>query len=78
MKAERVTGRVIAIDRIRCDGRGVCAELVPELISLDDWGYPIVTATAVPVGMTRRVGAAVDLCPVLALRMKRVARPQTG
>ena len=32
----------IAVDRIRCDGRGVCAELFPEAITLDDWGYPVV------------------------------------
>ena len=32
----------LAVDRIRCDGRGLCAELLPELIQLDDWGYPMV------------------------------------
>ena len=36
------------IDRIACDGFGMCAELLPELIELDDWGYPIVKSAAVP------------------------------
>jgi ferredoxin len=30
------------IDRITCDGAGICAELLPELISRDEWGYPII------------------------------------
>ena len=34
---------VLQVDRIRCDGYGMCAELLPELIELDDWGYPILT-----------------------------------
>jgi len=34
----------LQIDRIRCDGHGLCGELLPELISLDDWGYPIIKA----------------------------------
>jgi ferredoxin len=61
----------LAVDRIRCDGRGLCAELVPELIRLDDWGYPIVAPGPVPdhvVGHARRTVAA---CPVLALALRR-------
>ena len=30
------------VNPIDCTGHGVCAELLPELISLDEWGYPIV------------------------------------
>ena len=32
----------LVIDPIACDGRGVCAEILPERIELDRWGYPIV------------------------------------
>ena len=32
----------MTIDRIKCDGHGLCAELLPEMIRLDDWGYPII------------------------------------
>ena len=35
-------GQRVRVDPIRCDGHGVCAELFPERITLDDWGYPIV------------------------------------
>jgi len=60
----------LRIDRIACDGYGLCAELLPELIELDDWGYPIVRDAAVPdelLGLARR---AVEACPVLALRVR--------
>ena len=40
----------LRVDRIACDGYGMCAELLPELIELDDWGYPIVRVGAVPIG----------------------------
>jgi ferredoxin len=59
----------LQIDRIRCDGHGLCAELLPELISLDDWGYPIFKAVAVPAHLTEYARRAVDACPVLALRL---------
>ena len=62
-------------DRIRCDGHGLCAELLPELISLDDWGYPIIKAGNVPAGLVDHARRAVDACPVLALRLARTAAP---
>jgi ferredoxin len=68
-----ITGHAFAelhVDRIACDGYGLCAELLPELIELDDWGYPILRNATVPDelrGMARR---AVEACPVLALRVR--------
>ena len=59
------------IDRIRCDGHGMCAELLPELISLDDWGYPIIKTGPVPGNLAEHARKAVDACPVLALRLAR-------
>jgi ferredoxin len=62
----------LAIDRIKCDGRGLCAEILPERIRLDSWGYPIVTPGPIPghlVGLAQR---AVDDCPVLAIALRRV------
>ena len=63
-------GETLQIDRIRCDGHGLCAELLPELISLDDWGYPIFKDVAVPAHLTEYARRAVDACPVLALRLR--------
>jgi ferredoxin len=38
----------MAVDMIACAGHGICAELLPEWIRLDDWGYPIIRREAVP------------------------------
>ena len=66
--------RHLAIDRIRCDGRGLCAELLPELIRLDDWGYPILAAGPVPDHLLPLAQRAVDDCPVLAIALRRSVR----
>jgi ferredoxin len=58
----------LEVDPIRCDGHGVCAELFPERISLDDWGYPIVDAATVPERCAADARRAVHACPALALR----------
>jgi ferredoxin len=65
---------VLAIDRIVCDGYGSCAELLPEMIELDDWGYPIIASWPVPPFLEDHARRAVDTCPVLALRLAPVAR----
>jgi ferredoxin len=68
------------VDRIACDGFGMCAELLPELIELDDWGYPIVAAGGVPNALLDHARRAVAVCPVLALRLARIpiAPPERG
>ena len=65
---------VLTVDRIQCDGYGMCAELLPEVIDLDDWGYPMFRAGAVvPDRLLDHARRAVDVCPVLALRLHSVA-----
>jgi ferredoxin len=61
----------LVVDRIKCDGRGLCAELLPELIRLDDWGYPIVNSGSVPQDLLPLAQRAVEDCPVLALALRR-------
>ena len=72
---------VIEVDRIRCDGYGMCAELLPEMIELDDWGYPILRPGQVPPDLLTLARRAVDVCPVRALRLAAPAsrrQPVTG
>lgn len=57
----------ITVDPIACDGHGMCAELLPELISLDDWGYPIIHSRDVPEHLTGLARRARDVCPTLAV-----------
>lgn len=63
------------IDWTACDGRGLCAELLPELLSEDDWGYPVprdgTAEPAVPRSLEESARRAVDRCPALALRLLR-------
>jgi ferredoxin len=60
---------VLNIDRVACDGRGICAELLPELLDLDDWGYPIVHVAVIPAHLEDLARRAVDACPVMAFRL---------
>lgn len=61
------------IDWTRCDGRGLCQELLPELLGTDDWGYPLSRtgepAPLVPRELRQHADRAVALCPRLALRL---------
>jgi ferredoxin len=63
------TGTRLRVDPIACDGRGLCAEVLPELITLDDWGFPIISGQDIPPGLRREAEEAVRLCPLLALRL---------
>ncbi len=64
------------VDWIACKGHGICAELLPERITLDDWGYPIVDPRPVPHHLVEHARRAADACPTLALviRMENLAR----
>lgn len=64
-------GARLRVDPIACDGRGLCAEVLPELITLDDWGFPIIQDEEVPPGLMAGAGEAIRLCPLLALRLDR-------
>ena len=62
------------VNPIACTGHGLCADLFPERISLDDWGYPILDATPTPPDLRKHAMRAVRACPTIALRLERAAR----
>jgi ferredoxin len=64
----------LRVNPIACDARGLCAEVLPELIILDDWGFPLIRDEDVPPGLRREAAEAVRLCPKLALRLVSQAR----
>jgi len=66
-----VTGETLRVNPIACTGHGVCAELLPELITLDEWGYPVIDPRPVPVALERDTRRAVAACPALALKLMR-------
>ena len=61
----------LRVDPTACTGHGLCAELLPELITLDEWGYPILAGQPVPPGLDREARRAVTDCPALALKLYR-------
>ena len=65
---------MMRIDWTACDRRGLCAELLPELIRLDQWGYPIVQAGAVPAELMTHARRAAAACPTLAIHIQATAR----
>ena len=62
--------RRLTVDPIACTGHGVCADMLPELIDLDDWGYPRIAPAVVPAHLLRGARRAVTACPALALRLR--------
>lgn len=68
----------LVIDRIACDGFGMCAELLPELIRLDDWGYPIIAPGGVPADLLDHARRAAAVCPVLAVRLVHQPAARSG
>ncbi len=71
--------QVLTIDWTACQGRGLCADLLPELLTEDPWGYPLAHGGAAgrPPGvlsvvleaLTEPARQATRMCPRLALRL---------
>jgi ferredoxin len=65
-----VTEQRLSVDPIACRAHGLCAELLPELVDLDEWGYPILHGDRVPARLLADGRTAVVACPTLALRLR--------
>jgi ferredoxin len=57
----------LRVNPIRCTAHGLCAELLPERVTLDEWGYPIVDGTPIAPGLMADARRAANACPTLAL-----------
>jgi ferredoxin len=66
----------LQVNPVACTGHGLCAELLPELITADEWGYPILADGPLPAALERPARRAVAACPALALRL--AAAPGQG
>ena len=53
----------ISIDPVACDAYGYCAELLPEAVSLDEWGYPVADGRPLPEGLRASAARAARDCP---------------
>jgi ferredoxin len=59
----------LLLDPTRCDGRGLCAELFPERVRLDRWGFPLVSGDDLPAELVEHARRAALYCPQLALHL---------
>jgi ferredoxin len=68
----------LKIDWIACNGYGVCEAAAPDLIALDDWGYPIFPDGPVPHDLKRQADKAINDCPMIALAWENRATATGG
>jgi ferredoxin len=61
----------VRVNPITCEAHGMCAELLPERISLDEWGYPIVDQRPLPRALASHARRAAQACPTFALLVER-------
>jgi ferredoxin len=65
----------LVLNPILCDGRGLCHDAAPDLIELDEWGFPLLPGGGLRAALTRAdlkaAEAATHACPVLALHIER-------
>jgi ferredoxin len=63
----------LRVNPIACEAHGMCAELLPERIALDDWGYPILDEQPLPPGLVANAKRAAQACPTFALLVERTS-----
>ena len=67
--SSRASEAQLILDWSRCEGHGLCSLVVPELIRLDQHGYPVVSTASVPGRLEGDARRAIEMCPALALRL---------
>jgi ferredoxin len=68
----------LRVDPIKCTGHGLCAELLPELIWLDEWGYPVIEDRPLTAELEPLARRAVAACPTLALALADAGAARNG
>jgi ferredoxin len=61
----------LRVNPIACEAHGMCAEILPERISLDEWGYPILDRQPLPPELLGHARRAAQACPTFALLVER-------
>lgn len=75
MFAKHRPARRLRLNPIACDGVGICSHLAASLITIDSWGYPIVSESPLDRRDGRAADAAVAACPRKALFLEQVPPP---
>ncbi len=68
-KELKPTGLKLRIDWILCDGYSLCSPEAPDVIDLDEWGYPIIRPGPIAECELKDAKRAVGACPMSALSL---------
>jgi ferredoxin len=63
--------RRLRVNPIACEAHGMCAELLPERITLDEWGYPLISGEPLEPSQVANAVRAAQACPTFALILER-------
>jgi len=63
----------LRVDPVACEAFGYCAEILPERVALDEWGYPVIDGAPVPEALVELATRAAAECPRRALLLERVS-----
>jgi ferredoxin len=61
----------LRVNPIACEAHGMCAELLPERITLDEWGYPLFDSEPLRPSQVEHAIRAAQACPTFALLVER-------
>ena len=62
----------LTVDMTRCNGHGLCAVFVPQLVELDMWGFPVIDDRSLDSSRLRAQSRrAIRACPRQALRLRQ-------
>lgn len=59
----------VRVNPISCVAHGICAELLPEWVQLDEWGYPAIDDEPLPTQLVTHARRAAAGCPTLAIML---------
>jgi ferredoxin len=68
----------VQVNPITCEAHGMCAELLPERITLDEWGYPLVDDRPLHGSEVEHARRAARACPTVAGLGPRQRTPRAG
>jgi ferredoxin len=61
----------LRVNPIACEAHGMCAEILPERITLDEWGYPLIDDRPLSLDLVEHARRAAQACPTFALLLQR-------
>jgi len=68
----------VRVNPIACEAHGMCAELLPERITLDEWGYPVIDQQELHGWEVDHAIRAARACPTFALLVQRERATRAG